>query len=177
MDTTIRFGRILSHIIFRARINSDKIIREISEKTKNKNILEIGSGKKVDNEYCYSYKKYFEKNNRFLCSDVNREFGHRVIDITDMDIKNKFDMIICLNVLEHVYDYQKAVDNLQRALKKGGELIVFIPYLYPLHDTPHDYFRFSEYALRRVFSKFTVIEIKHFGMRKLPTGYYIRLVK
>jgi len=38
-----------------------------------------------------------------------------------------FDTIICINVLEHVLDIEKAFLNLKTVLRKGGRLIVMIP--------------------------------------------------
>ena len=39
-----------------------------------------------------------------------------------MDYKNKFDVVICCSVLEHDFYFQKAVDNIYKALKKEFKL-------------------------------------------------------
>lgn len=39
----------------------------------------------------------------------------------------KFDTVICLNVLEHIKDDKKALKNLYNLLKKGGFLILLVP--------------------------------------------------
>jgi len=140
-------------------------------------ILEIGSGKRVKGKYPYSYKALLERNNKVITTDIVPGYGHKVVDITTMRDVEQYDVIICLNVLEHVYEYKKAVANLHRALKKGGVLMFFSPYIYPLHDTPHDYFRFSEYALRRMFSGFSDIRIRHFGLKQMPHGYFVRALR
>jgi hypothetical protein len=36
-----------------------------------------------------------------------------------------------------------------RLLKQGGKAIVNVPFVYWLHEQPHDYYRYTEYALRR----------------------------
>ena len=173
----IKLGQILSQIVFQTRKNCDKIIKDLSKDINNKIILEIGSGKKVNGRYAYSYKDYFNSSNYFVRSDVNPKLGHKIVDITKMNIKSKCDVIICLNVLEHVYEFEIAVRNLYKALKKNGILIYFSPYIYPLHDLPNDYFRFSEFALKKIFSGFSKCKIKHFGLKRFPSGYYVKAIK
>ncbi len=43
------------------------------------------------------------------------------------DIKQKFDTIICLNVLEHIKDDDKALRNLTQLLKDGAYLVLLVP--------------------------------------------------
>ena len=69
-----------------------------------------------------------------------------------MDYKNEFDSIICMCVLEHIYDFHKAIKNMYKALKPNGNVIISIPLLYPLHDEPHDYWRFTEHSIRKLFT-------------------------
>lgn len=45
---------------------------------------------------------------------------------------NSFDIVFCYTVLEHVQDYKKAVDEMMRVLRPGGEVYIFMPnYLFP----------------------------------------------
>lgn len=46
--------------------------------------------------------------------------------------ENMFDIIICYTVLEHVQDYKKAIQEMLRVLKPGGNIYIFAPnYLFP----------------------------------------------
>jgi ubiquinone/menaquinone biosynthesis C-methylase UbiE len=178
MDKNLKnFMRIFSNLVLGSRRNTVKSAREIAKKTKNKKILEIGSGKKVKGKYPYSVAHFFNKNNEVVMSDINPDFGHRVIDATKMNFREEFDMIICLNVLEHVYNFEKAIGNIHRALKKDGEVAVFVPFAYPLHDEPYDFYRFSEHSLRKMFSEFREVKIRHFGLRQMPTAYFLNAKK
>ena len=172
-----RLGQAISQIFFPTRKACNILVKSLSRNINNKTILEIGSGKKIKGKYPYSYKPYFNSSNYFIRSDINPRFGHKVIDITKMNEINKYDIILCLNVLEHVYEFKKAVKNLHAALKKRGILVFFSPYIYPLHDIPHDYFRFSKFALKKMFSCFSEYKIKHFGLKRFPSGYYVKAVK
>ena len=165
--------RMAANSIFGARKFTDKFIRSVASHSKNKQILEIGSGKASDGVYPKSYKKYFDSTNTFIQSDINPEYKHRIIDVTDMEFENEFDVILCLNVLEHVFYVENAVGNLRRAVKQSGVVAVVVPALYPLHDEPHDYWRMTEHSLRRVFREFKDLEIGNSGLRKLPFMYSV----
>lgn len=53
------------------------------------------------------------------------------------------DTVLLLEVLEHVRDAQAVLSNIARVLKPGGLLLLSVPFLYPLHDAPHDYRRYT----------------------------------
>lgn len=60
-----------------------------------------------------------------------------------------FDSVVCLEVLEHVVDPGRVVMEIARVLRSGGRAWISMPFLYPLHDAPFDFQRFTEYGLRR----------------------------
>ena len=45
-------------------------------------------------------------------SDLDRGFGHFVVDITTMDFAEEFDAVLWTNVLEHVHDGATAIERL-----------------------------------------------------------------
>lgn len=168
-----RFLRKIAHLIFGIRKFNDRCIRSYAKGVKNKQVLEIGSGTQAFGKDYYSAKRYFDLSNEFIQSDINPEFGHPLVDITIMEESDAYDIILCMNVLEHVYDYQKGIQNMYRALRPSGELVVFVPMFYPLHDEPHDYWRFTEHALRKMFQDFEIIELKKKGLREMSVGYFL----
>jgi len=168
---------ILTNTILRARQFNNRCIKEFATKIKNKKILELGSGKKYKNKYYYSAKQFFHDSNKFIQSDITKEYGHKIIDATKMKYKNKYDIILCMNVLEHIYDYNKAIENIHNALKPNGTAIISVPVFYPFHDEPHDYWRFTEHSLKIILKKFTKIKIKHSGLKQCPFAYYIEAKK
>ncbi len=165
--------RAMVHLIFGIRRFNNKCIRGFAEGIENSIILEIGSGKRIGKVYPYSARKYFGESNVFIQSDIIEDFGHDIIDITSNMGNEKYDVIICMNVLEHVYEYSLAITNMYRAIKPGGRLVVFVPYMYPLHDEPNDYWRFSEHALRKMIVPFNILSINYSGLRQFPVAYFI----
>jgi SAM-dependent methyltransferase len=58
------------------------------------------------------------------------------------------DTVLLLNVLEHMPEPVACLREASRVLCKGGTCIIEVPFLYPLHDVPRDFQRWSEYGLR-----------------------------
>jgi SAM-dependent methyltransferase len=60
-----------------------------------------------------------------------------------------FDTIILSDVLEHVPEPALLWREMARLLAPGGQLLVNVPFFYWLHAHPHDYYRYTRYALER----------------------------
>ncbi|CAN5165399.1 hypothetical protein BH11PAT1_BH11PAT1_1550 [soil metagenome] len=71
----------------------------------------------------------------------------------------EFSSILCTEVLEHVKDPFQVERELRRVMKVGGTLVLSTRFVFPLHDTPHDYWRFTKYGLREIFKEWEIIEI------------------
>lgn len=65
-------------------------------------------------------------------------------------IKEKFDKIICIEVLEHVPNYELALSNIYKLLNNNGVILVSTPWIIPLHDLPYDFHRFTWFEIKRV---------------------------
>lgn len=86
-----------------------------------------------------------------------------VIDLPFPD--EKFDTVFCTQVLEHVFEHDKIMNEIIRVLKPGGTLILTVPFAWELHEEPYDFFRYSKYALKQLFENtgFSVDYIKPNG--------------
>jgi len=71
-----------------------------------------------------------------------------------------FDVVLCTEVLEHLREPQRAIDEMFRVLKPGGTLLLTTRFLFPIHDAPHDYFRFTKYGLRHLLRRFADVEVQ-----------------
>lgn len=77
----------------------------------------------------------------------------------------RFDSVLAMNVLEHIYNYNNFLSEVYRVLKPGGSLIGYVPFLIPFHADPNDYFRCTHQAWERIFrdNKFSEINIEIIG--------------
>jgi SAM-dependent methyltransferase len=73
-------------------------------------------------------------------------------------IDDSFDTVILSNVLEHLPEPMTVMNEIGRILTPGGRLLLDVPFYYWLHEAPHDYYRYTEFALRR-FVKLAGLEI------------------
>ena len=135
----------------------DKILRNIDT---SDFVLDIGKG--MRNKFSQIKSKNIET------LDVNEfdDYPDIIFDLCDnLDsmLVNKYDKIICLAILEHVYNPFLAVDNLKRMLKDNGIIYGYVPYLYHYHAPKdlkfQDYFRFSKDALTYLFKDFSEVTL------------------
>jgi SAM-dependent methyltransferase len=62
-----------------------------------------------------------------------------------------FDVVLCLQVLEHVPDPAAAVRELRRAVRPGGRVLLSTHGVYPFHPNPDDLWRWTHTGLDRLF--------------------------
>jgi len=87
-------------------------------------------------------------------------------DVQNMHFgEDEFDTVICTQVLEHVKNPGKAVNEIRRVLRPGGVCVLSAPFIYPYHADPNDYYRFSREALEDLFSDFSQVQIIPYGNR------------
>lgn len=57
------------------------------------------------------------------------------------------DLVFSSQVIEHVRDPRRMVQECARVLKPGGHLVLSGPFWWPLHEEPHDYWRFTRHGM------------------------------
>jgi SAM-dependent methyltransferase len=95
-----------------------------------------------------------------LCFDLEKKFP------PDND---SYDAVLCVNVLEHIFNYQNVLSESFRVLKSGGVLAGVVPFLFNVHGSPRDYFRYTGAALEKMFSEAGFRDIK---VEELGTGVF-----
>jgi 2-polyprenyl-3-methyl-5-hydroxy-6-metoxy-1,4-benzoquinol methylase len=103
-----------------------------------------------------------------------------VLDLTspslpDETFVNKYDLIICCNILEHVGDPIIFMGNLTRFSKGNGHILITVPYRYFKHDDPIDMmYRPSLYDLKELCGRFVRFTVKREVALKISEKkYYI----
>ncbi|MBN2291133.1 MAG: class I SAM-dependent methyltransferase [Pirellulales bacterium] len=61
-------------------------------------------------------------------SAFNRHFYVLNDDITNSKLNEKYDVVVCISVLEHVVEYESALETMVSLTKPGGHLIISCPY-------------------------------------------------
>lgn len=106
------------------------------------------------------YKPLF-KVDSYIGIDIN-ESGHAdedkradvIYDGSVMPFENEsFDCFICSEVIEHVFDLDHVLTDLARVLRRGGMGIITTPFIWPEHEMPFDYARYSRFGLKHALQK------------------------
>lgn len=106
----------------------------------------------VTENYCVDWPDSLHENVHLdLAVDLNQ-----AIPLPDQS----FDTILCTDVLEHIHQPQQLLGEMARLLKPGGKALITTPFLYRIHEEPHDYFRYTEFAFQAMTRK-AGLEIVH----------------
>ena len=155
----VRRKKLVDSLLFFHHRRIDKALRDLAKRYNSPTckVIEVGAGTKA-----LAHKRLFNKA-YFIATDIEKYDGiDDVVDITSPRslASDFFDLIICTNVLEHIPDPHRAVNEMHRALKRGGELFLVTPFLFPIHDPPHDFYRYTEYALIEMLKEFSRVSIQ-----------------
>ena len=76
-----------------------------------------------------------------------------------------FDCVIMSDMLEHIFEPAHLVDEVARILKPGGHILMNVPFYYYVREIPHDFHRYTEFALTRYFeqSGFEIVILDRLG--------------
>lgn len=116
-------------------------------------ILDIGCGK-------MPYKNYILKNSKvsnYTGLDIETAIIYDEMvkpdylwDGKGMPFKNDcFECAFGTEVLEHCPEPEIVLKEVLRVLKPGGIFFFTVPFLWNLHETPHDEYRYTPYSLQR----------------------------
>lgn len=122
-------------------------------------------------------REQFGRTARYISTDfVPRENIDIVCDVTNLKATfglDRFDFVLCLEVLEHVKEPAAAIANMREVLKPGGTLLLTTPFNYRLHAVElGDYYRYTGAALAHLLREFTDVRIAPWGPAKFPFGYH-----
>lgn len=146
-----------------------KISKEIN------NVLDVGSSTlefrtKIQPSIDENIFKPLRLQGKKICYlDIKKDKGVNIVcGIENINtINKKFDLVICANLLEHVRDVKKTVNNLKSLISPKGYLLVTVPHFYFYHPAPIDtMYRPDNKSLEELFS-FQVISSKIIKIKRL----------
>ena len=142
-----RVGKALSRPLVRDRITD--FLRPYRTEAR---VLDLGCGNSP-------YAPLFP--NR-MCLDLRRKPGAAVVgDAHNLPFApGSFDLILSTEMLEHTLEPQRIVDEIRRVLRPGGRLLLTTRFVFPLHDVPGDYFRFTTYGLTHLFRDWSAATVE-----------------
>ena len=123
-------------------------------------VLDVGAGQSHFKEAFDSYKyvgvDFCPYEDVSVVADIITKLPFR---------ENTFDLIVLSNVLEHVPEPLVLLKECFRVLKSAGHIIILVPFVIRLHQSPYDFLRYTHYMLDYLLERagFVKIEIQKIG--------------
>ncbi len=126
------------------------------------NVLDYGAGNSPWEAHidCENYVKADISQNASNDIDYILEIN-TPIEISD----EKFELILMMDVFEHTPNPDFTLKECYRLCKKGGEIVLSVPFIYRENETPCDYFRLTSFGAEELLSRhgFKIKKIKKIG--------------
>lgn len=114
-------------------------------------ILDIGGSKKsgyhelIKGNHSFTVVNIDEKCEPDVNADVEKPFPFG---------EGTFDHSICLNVYEHVFEFEHVFSEQLRCIRQGGKIVIAAPFMHFIHASPDDYLRFTSSTYYRLAKKY-----------------------
>jgi SAM-dependent methyltransferase len=109
-------------------------------------VLDVGCGVKP-------YLPYFATAREYVGVDIERtEHADLVGSIERIPVDDaSFDVVLCIQVLEHVDDPSQGIRELHRVTRPGGRVLLSTHGTHAFHPSPADHWRWTHTGLERLF--------------------------
>lgn len=115
-------------------------------------VLDAGAGEARFRSH-FSRQQYVALDNRQGNAAWDYSRLHIVGDLLALPLReNSCDALLNIVVLEHTPDPDRVLAELHRVLRPGGRLLLVVPMIWEIHESPNDYFRFTRFGLERLLS-------------------------
>jgi SAM-dependent methyltransferase len=122
-------------------------------------LYDLGSGESPFKDFLLKYvRQYiavdwagsFHKTKADIAADLNKP----------LPIESEVaDTVVSISVMEHLCEPQMMLNEALRILKPGACIVLQVPWQWHIHEAPHDYFRYTPFALRYLLEKAGFVDI------------------
>lgn len=131
-------------------------------------VLDFGCGAKP-------YQELFKRCTKYIGCDIDvsgHDHTNETIDVIyDGKVlpfgNEEFDSLFSSEVFEHIDNLEEILSELNRVLKKGGYMLITVPFVWNEHEVPYDFRRYTSYGLKNVAKKYGFDIVKY----KKSTSY------
>ena len=144
-DLTNKLNKDLSYSIRRYYVD-EFFLNNIGIFHEDTTVLDMG-GKKQHKRGLFNIEKYnFSVKYANISQETSPDYH---CDITNIPVEdNSYDGVIISEVLEHVPEPKKVLQEAYRLLKHGGTALICSPFNFHVHGDPCDYGRYTEHYFR-----------------------------
>jgi SAM-dependent methyltransferase len=139
--------------------------------TDGSRVLDAGAG---EGQYAHFFDKRRYVGVDLGVGDAAWDYGRlqAVADLTALPFRDEsFDACISIVTLEHVKEPARALREIARSLKSGARVLLVVPHEWEVHQSPHDYWRFTRHGIQ-----YLLEEAGFQHIRIEPVGGFFRLL-
>jgi SAM-dependent methyltransferase len=134
-------------------------------------VLDAGAGE-MRHAPCFARQRYCGVDLAVGDRTWNYSRLHAIADLTRLPFTaGCFDAAIHIVTLEHVRQPEAALREIARTLAPAAPLLAIVPHEWEVHQSPHDYFRYTRHGMQYLLERAGMVEIE---IR--PVGGYFRLL-
>lgn len=114
-------------------------------------VLDAGAGQapygSLFSHACYETADFLKVDKRYASPTY-------ACDLSSIPVEDgRFDFVLFNQVMEHLPEPGEVLRELFRVLKPGGRLLYSGPLFYEEHETPYDFYRYTQFGVRHLFEK------------------------
>ena len=123
-------------------------------------LLDAGCGQKPYQPLFIECEEYIGIEIDTLENRKNKKADYFYDGLTFPFTDESFDSIVCNQVLEHVFNPDQFLAEINRVTKSGGHLLLTVPFVWDEHEQPFDYGRYTFFGLTHLLNQhgFKIIE-------------------
>jgi SAM-dependent methyltransferase len=164
-------GFLRRHILHFESAIDDSLLGFAAALAPGARVLDAGAGERVHAKY-FLGQHYTAID--LAVGDAAWDYGEldAIADLTALPFREGlFDACINIVTLEHVREPGCALREIERTLKPGGRLLLIVPHEWEVHQSPHDYYRYTRHGVAYLLENagFPEFDIQ-------PVGGYFRLI-
>jgi SAM-dependent methyltransferase len=167
-----RLPRFLRRHLLHFEFEIDRSVTEFAASlASGAKVLDAGAGELAHAPY-FEHCRYVGVD--LAVGDATWDYGKldAIADLTALPFpEGSFDACINIVTLEHIREPGCALREMARTLRPGGRLLLIVPHEWEVHQSPHDYFRYTRHGVAYLLNKAGFVE---YSIE--PVGGYFRLL-
>jgi SAM-dependent methyltransferase len=143
----INAGSIFTNPFYFIRKGIYQSLKRLSQEVRG-DLLDFGCGSKP-------YQRFFSHCDSYIGLDMENPGHPHKNEHIDVYYDGKkipfpddhFDVVFASEVFEHVFGLEETLKEIRRVLKPGGKLLFTCPFVWPEHERPYDFARYSSFGI------------------------------
>jgi SAM-dependent methyltransferase len=114
-------------------------------------ILDLGCGNRLPEKFITDSARYIGLDYYYTATELYHSQPDVFANAESLPFADKsINTVLLLDVLEHLPGPNRCLQEIYRVLVTGGSLVIHVPFIYPIHDSPLDFHRWTQFGLHNL---------------------------